>query len=201
MSRNLRVEALLDAIPPDSKILDIGCVQHEAEKAENDDWVHGQLYDISDDVLGLDYREEEVRRLEERGYNVVHGDAEALDLGQRFDVVVAGELIEHLSNIGLFLDGVRDHLRPEGELIMTTPNPWAFHRFKQAFSGEVFANEEHTCWLDERTLRQVLKRHGFQATEMTYVKASDPGITSLLYDLGFQVVGGTSLLVRASPES
>lgn len=196
---NLRVENLLDTIPPNTKILDIGCVQHSAKKASNEDWVHGELYDIGDEVVGLDYQKKEIKELRSQGYNVIYGNAEELDLNEQFDVVVAGELIEHLSNVGNFLNGVHEHLRSDGILIMSTPNPWAFHRFKQALFGDVYCNEEHTCWFDERTLQQVLNRHGFNLEEITYIKASDPGITSLLYELGFRVLGGTSLLIQATP--
>ena len=201
MTQNQRVNALLDTIPVGSKILDLGCVQHSVKNASNDDWVHGKLYDIGDKVIGLDYQKEAVEQLRDRGYNVISGDAENLDLDERFDVIIAGELIEHLSNVGRFLDGVREHLRPDGELILTTPNPWAFHRFKQALFGSVYCNEEHTCWFDERTLRQVTDRHGFEITQLDYVKASDPGITSLLYTFGFDVLGGTSILIRATPRT
>lgn len=197
MPRNLRVEALLDAVPAEAKVLDLGCVQHSAEKASNEDWVHGELYDVADKVVGVDYERKEVEKLRKQGYNVVHGNVEELDLDDTFDVVVAGELVEHLSNVGNFLDSVRDHLRPEGEFIMTTPNPWAFHRFKQAVFGEVYSNEEHTCWFDERTLTQVLDRHEFEVNDVIYVRASDPGITRLLYDVGLRTIGGTSLLVKA----
>ena len=152
-------------------------------------------------MIGLDYQKEAVEQLRDRGYNVISGDAENLDLDERFDVIIAGELIEHLSNVGQFLDGVREHLRPDGELILTTPNPWAFHRFKQALFGNVYCNEEHTCWFDERTLRQVTDRHGFEITQLDYVKASDPGITRLLYTLGFDVLDGTSILIRATPRT
>lgn len=199
MPANLRVEALLSAVPSDTRILDIGCVQHTAENASNEDWVHRELYDIGDEVVGLDYEATEVRKLQERGYNIIHGDAESFDLEETFDVVVAGELIEHLSNVGNFLDCVHDHLEEDGEFILTTPNPWAFHRFKQAGFGEIFANEEHTCWFDERTLRQVLTRHQFDVDSIEYIKASTPGITSLLYRFGFPLLGGTSLLVCATP--
>jgi 2-polyprenyl-3-methyl-5-hydroxy-6-metoxy-1,4-benzoquinol methylase len=135
----------------------------------------------------------------QQGYNIIHGDAQNFDLGDTFDVVIAGELIEHLSNVGGFLDCVHEHLEGDGEFILTTPNPWAFHRFKQAGFGEVFANKEHTCWFDERTLQQVLTRHQFEVTSIEYVKASTTGITSLLYRFGFQMLGGTSLLVRSTP--
>jgi 2-polyprenyl-3-methyl-5-hydroxy-6-metoxy-1,4-benzoquinol methylase len=200
MPGNLRVRALLDAVPRDTKVLDVGCVQHSADKAANDDWVHGQLYDIAAEVVGLDYENAEVERLRDSGYNVVHGDAENLDLDEQFDVVVAGELIEHLSNVGSFLDGAHKHLRPDGELIITTPIPWAFHRFKQAVFGGVYCNEEHTCWFDARTLRQLFARHDLEVVELEHVKASDPGITSALYRAGFEALGGTSVLVRAKPD-
>lgn len=199
MTKNLRTKALLDEIPPESKILDIGCVQHSADKAGNEDWVHGKLYDISENVLGLDYEEEEVNKLRQQGYNIITGNAENLDLDEKFDIVVAGELIEHLSNVGTFLDGVYDHLTPDGELIMTTPNPWAFHRFKQAIFGEVYCNEEHTCWFDNRTIRQALQRHGFKIDKISYIKASDFGITKFLYSLGLRNLGGTSILINAKP--
>lgn len=199
MPKNLRVEALLDAVPSGRSILDIGCVQHSAEKASNDDWVHARLLEKSDDVVGIDYLREEVERLQERGYDVRHADAEDLDLDRTFELVVAGELIEHLSNVGGFLDGVREHLQPEGRFVLTTPNPWAFHRFRQALTGHVRSNDEHTCWFDEWTLKQVFRRHDFAVERVDYVRPSDPGITRVLYDAGFDVIGGTSLLVVARP--
>lgn len=199
MSSNRRVEALVDTVPRGRSVLDIGCVQHSTENMDNNDWVHAKLYNVAEEVLGVDYLETEVRQLQQEGYNVVCADAEQMDLDRTFDVVVAGELIEHLSNIGSFLDTVHDHLERDGELILTTPNPWAFHRFKQALFGDVNANDEHTCWFDETTLRQVLERHGFHVRRVKYVTPSTKGITSLFHSLGFELLGGTSLLVIATP--
>lgn len=201
MSTNRRVQALLDAIPRGRSVLDIGCVQHSTANMNNDDWVHGKLYDIAEDVLGVDYLDAEVAKLHEEGYNVVCADAEKMNLNETFDIVVAGELIEHISNIGNFLDSVHAHLNEDGKFILTTPNPWAFHRFKQALFGDVNANEEHTCWLDETTLEQILNRHGFEVTRVEYIVPTTKGITSLFYALGFDLLGGTSLLVVAEPVS
>lgn len=196
---NKRMQALLEAAKPADSILDIGCIQHDSENASKTDWVHQHLYNITDDVTGLDYLEAEVAKLKSQGYNVVCADAQAFDLDRTFDTIVAGELIEHLSDFGGFLDCCRRHLEPDGKLVMTTPNPWSFHRFKQALLRDnVDCNPEHTCWLDERTLRQLLKRHGFEA-DIEYVRPTTGGITRALYDMGQETIGGTSLLVTAKP--
>lgn len=196
---NKRMQALLEAVQPADSILDVGCIQHDSANASKTDWLHQHLYNITDDVTGLDYLEEDVAELNERGYNVVCADAQDFDLGRTFDTIVAGELIEHLSDLGDFLDCCRRHLQPDGKLVMTTPNPWSFHRFKQALlKDDVYCNPEHTCWLDERTIRQLLGRHGFRA-EIEYVRPTTGGVTRVLYDLGQETIGGTSLLVKATP--
>lgn len=192
-----RVVALLNAVPEDGSILDIGCVQHDADNANDRNWLHGHLYDGPREVLGVDILADDLAELRSRGYNVTYADAEALDLGRQFDTIVAGELIEHLSNVGAFLDGVRRHLRDDGQFLLTTPNPWAFVRFRQlVVSGDVAVNPEHTSWFDERTIQQVFARHGFEA-DVEYIRPKAPGATSLLYQLGFDVIGSTHLLVRA----
>ena len=70
----------------------------------------------------MDYEADEIEKLKAAGYNVVSADATHFDLQQKFDAIVAGELIEHLSNPGLFLDCSSRHLQNNGLLILTTPN-------------------------------------------------------------------------------
>lgn len=169
-----RIELILDEVEEGDAVLDIGCVQHTAEKEESGDehWLHGELCDVTDDVLGLDYLDEEVEKLNERGYDVVSANAEAFELDQRFDVVTAGELIEHLANPGLFMDRVHEHLAADGKFVLTTPNPWYVRRFVEAFlMGEVAVNPEHTCWFDKKTLDETLTRAGFELETFRYVKA------------------------------
>lgn len=66
--------------------------------------------------------EEGLKKLRSDGYNVRLMDAESLRLGEKFDVVIAGEIIEHLPNPGRFLERARAHLADGGELIVTVPN-------------------------------------------------------------------------------
>lgn len=191
------MQRLLEAVPSSGSILDLGCVQHDAAAAMSDDWVHAHCYRIGDDVLGIDCLAEEVDRLARHGYHVEQANVETMALGRRFDTIVAGELVEHLSNVGAMFDRCHEHLREEGVFVLTTPNPWAFHRFKQALFGDVTCNDEHTCWFDERTIRGVLSRHGFAVERVEYIPPAEPGVTKVFASLGFRCLGGTSLLVRA----
>jgi SAM-dependent methyltransferase len=198
---NERVRALVEAVPADASVLDLGCVQHDASAAASDAWVHDHLVDKCERVVGVDYLPDEVATLRQQGYDVRCGDATALDLGEQFDVVVAGELIEHLADLAGFLDSVAQHLRSDGRFLLTTPNPWLFHRFKQALIADsVACNDEHTCWLDEQTLRQLLGRHGFVVERIDHVRPTDAGLSQVLFDLGRSQLGGASLLVVAAPE-
>jgi 2-polyprenyl-3-methyl-5-hydroxy-6-metoxy-1,4-benzoquinol methylase len=142
-------------------VLDIGCVQHNPENYRSKYWVHRALAGVSKSLLGIDLFGEGVRFLQELGYNVRPADAQAFQLDQRFDVIVAGDIIEHLEDFGVFVDYCKAHLRPGGRLLISTPNPWYWRNVaKAALIGEVNTNPEHTCWLCPRTLRQLLARHG-----------------------------------------
>lgn len=194
-----RTKAILKRIPTGGSLLDIGCAQHDAKERSNPNWLHGHLYDLADDVLGVDYLESDVERLQEAGYNVVAQNAEQLDFDETFDTVVAGELIEHLSNPGQFLDSVYDHLKSDGQLVLSTPNPWSLHRFYQTFSGEVYCNPEHACWFDERTLRQLLHRHNFEVNSVDYVEPPAWGIRKALYRTGVKLLAGGVFIMIATP--
>jgi len=146
-------------------VLDVGCVQHTASNEEDPTWLHQYLYEFSDveSVLGIDILEDDVGILQEKGYNVQQANAETCSLEQTFDTIIAGELIEHLSNPGMFLNNMYDHLHSDGRLIMTTPNTFNILRFMFLIkNGYVACNDEHTCWFDPKTLRQLVKRHGFK---------------------------------------
>jgi 2-polyprenyl-3-methyl-5-hydroxy-6-metoxy-1,4-benzoquinol methylase len=57
------------------------------------------------------------------GIKFVKADAnEGIPLKMKFDVITAGELIEHIIDDERFLRQCRNHLNPDGILVLTTPN-------------------------------------------------------------------------------
>lgn len=202
MTTTPRLDAILDAVSQDATVLDVGCVQHDASAEARDNWLHKHLCQHTNEVTGLDYLADDVAELNDRGYDVVHADAHDFELDGTFDVIVAGELIEHLVNFHGFLDSCRQHLRADGRLVLTTPNPWALVYIRRAVvQGEAVGNDEHTCWFDATTLTQLLEREGYRILEIDTVRPSAPGVSRVLYDTGFKTIGGTRLIAVATPES
>lgn len=143
-------------------VLDVGCVDHSADMEQGAGWLHGHIRRHARSTLGLDLEAEEVAKLVTRGYDVVCGDAEQVDLGRTFEVVVAGELIEHLSNPGRFLDNMARHLVPGGEILLTTPNPFYPKRLAEVFvGGKAQVHPQHVSWYCPQTLEAALRRAGY----------------------------------------
>lgn len=153
---------IISKIVQGKNVLDVGCVDHEAAKETGDEWLHKVILEHASSVLGLDYAEEEVKDLVQKGYNIVYGNAEEVELGKKFDVIVAGELIEHLSNPGRFLENMRKHLHKNGEIVLTTPNPYYPKRMAEILiQGQAKVHPQHVMWYCPRTLTEILTRAGF----------------------------------------
>jgi len=150
-------------------VLDIGCVQHNPENYKSKYWVHKALKEVSSSIVGIDLYKPGVDYLKERGFNIIFADAQQFDLGKTFDVIIAGDIIEHLEDFHGFLESCKRHMHNESRLIVSTPNPWYWRNIvKAAISKEVNTNPEHTCWLCPRTLRQLLSRHNLKIGEIVF---------------------------------
>lgn len=98
---------------------------------------------------------------------ILFGNMETIDLKEKFDIIIAGDIIEHVSNQGLFLDNIRRHLESDGKLILTTPNAKWITIFLKP-------NPTHVLWHDAYTLNQLLNRHGFKIIKKYYYYGNKP---------------------------
>jgi len=160
-------------------VLDIGCVNHDPDNSRSTRWVHRGLQSVARSLVGIDLYEKGVKTLVARGFDVRLADAQAFDLGQTFDVIVAGDVIAHLEDMKGFMISAKAHLRPEGKLLVTTPNPWNWRLLaRAAFTRKTCGNPEQTMWICPQTLTQLAARHGMQVSELRY--SSGPLIDRLL---------------------
>lgn len=167
-------------------ILDAGCVGGVLPRtaAEEEHCLHLQLCKNLPHahVVGFDVNRAAVSELKAKGFEVLVGDAEDMNLDAHFDTIIGGELIEHLANPGRFLEGCRRHLKPGGKLILSTPNPFCIMCFLTYLKNFTHAfNREHTLWLCPQTLRQLAERSGFQVLETIFVDDLRPEVAPSLY--------------------
>ena len=156
-------------------VLDLGCIRHSAEFALTDPgWLHKKILRTATSVVGVDYLPGEVAKMSGKGYNIVLGDVtKPLDLAGKFDVIVAGDLLEHLTNFEGFFHNCERLLAPGGSLILSTPNPFfAGEFFYVSMKRNFIVNPEHTCWIDPLCLMQLARRFGFEIETASYVAQS-----------------------------
>lgn len=153
-------------------VLDVGCVNHDIRNIDDEKWQHASIKAVAANLLGVDYLENEVAKLTKLGYRVMAADVtRPIEIEDRFDVIVVGNLIEHLSSFEGLFHNIEKLLKPGGCALISTPNP--FYReqyFYSAFKNDIVVNEEHTCWLDPVTLDQLANRFGFITSEVHWVK-------------------------------
>lgn len=128
------------------EVLDIGSYGAQLKK-NKPKLLFNLIKERAKSVIGVDLKSDDK--------DIIQGNAETINLNRKFDVIIAGDLIEHLDNAGLFLDNMHRHLKDDGILIISTPNTKSLYILKKP-------NETHTCWYCRYTLRYLLKQHGFK---------------------------------------
>jgi 2-polyprenyl-3-methyl-5-hydroxy-6-metoxy-1,4-benzoquinol methylase len=151
-------------------VLDLGSVDHYEGNYKSQDWLFKALVNNSKSIVGLDYYEKGVVALQKLGFNIIYGDAQDFKFNTNFDVVTAGDIIEHLTNLDGFLKCVSNVLQPGGILVISTPNPWCWkYVLYHLLIGKLTPiNKEHTAWFCVQTLTQLLNRYNFEIIEHKY---------------------------------
>lgn len=161
----IRHEYLLDKCKGKS-VLHLGAVDYYNGEVCG---LHKRLMKVAGSVVGLDIDADGIEKARSAGIqNIIHGDLERLDevnIASKFDIIVAGEIIEHLSNPGLFLAGVRRFFGSNTEMVVTTPNVFSLHRFLIALRGFEYVHPDHVCYYSYTTLEHLLIGHGFAVEE------------------------------------
>lgn len=127
------------------KVLHIGCLG--ADKKAH---LHNKIIKVAREVYGIDLFDSNL-------VNFFKMDAQYFSLNQKFDLILAGEVIEHLWNIEGFVNNLHKHLEMGGKAIITTPNAYAPIFLKRALIGKRVTNDKgHVLLFDITTLKNLL---------------------------------------------
>jgi SAM-dependent methyltransferase len=161
------------------KVLHLGCTNYPftKESIKHDMLLHFDLKKVAGKLYGFDYDQQGLDILSQAGEkNLYRGDLEKLEeveLNETFDVIIAGEMIEHLSNPGLFLHGIKRFMNENTSLIITTINAYSGMRFFiYVFRGKGGENEpvhpDHVAYYSYKTLKLVVERENLKVKEFFY---------------------------------
>jgi 2-polyprenyl-3-methyl-5-hydroxy-6-metoxy-1,4-benzoquinol methylase len=161
-------------------VLDIGCVAHSIDRMDDSAWLHGRIAAVASACVGVDVLRAGLEEMQQRGFRVVEHDLstgiERLSAEGPYDVIVAGEIIEHLGSLDLLLETASGLLDADGELIITTPNPYALDRFLAGRRGIVWENADHVSYAFPSGIAELAERHGLELREATTVQQQAPSV-------------------------
>ena len=157
-------------------VLDLGAMDETAWDAKRGrgTWLHEEISRAASRVEGIDNSALVPAEGLRTGPNSMIrrgdvGDPERLVAATEEppDVVVAGELIEHLENPLQFLKRFATTARLSGKtLILSTPNATALHNVLIALTGRESTHHDHLCVLSYKTLNTLCMRAGFAEWEI-----------------------------------
>jgi 2-polyprenyl-3-methyl-5-hydroxy-6-metoxy-1,4-benzoquinol methylase len=130
-------------------LLDVGVVEHSLEFFEREGWKHGIFFKLAARTVGVDIMEDEVRFLNEKGYDVRLCDATSdTDLGERFEAIYIGDVIEHVNDPIRLLQFAKRHLGLNGKIYVTTPCPFWWRNIALMVKDHTFiGNVDHMRWI------------------------------------------------------
>lgn len=137
-------------------VLDIGFAQYPNKFIE------------SKNLVGLDLAESNAPQNYTRTYS---GDAEDLPhpfTPSSFDTILAGEILEHVECPLRLLRGIHATLRPEGCLILSTPNPLSPPEMlcNVFLNKSILYSKEHITLYPQRWLLRMLVIAGFTSASL-----------------------------------
>src|SRR5258706_11677963 len=169
--------AYLTQVAAGKRVLDVGVVGHVVDLQGDDEWMHAAIVRSAASCLGVDILPEAIAELKSRGFNVMLRDITAEPLDQTFELIICGEVIEHLgSPAGLFKAAAK-MLEPGGRLVLTTPNPYSDTNIRHAFRGTFDESVDHVTLLVPSGIAELAEREGLALD--TYRGVSGRRLTKL----------------------
>jgi len=155
-------------------VLDVGCAGKKANGRipHPATTLHQSIKPVCRSLVGVDSDADGIRLMEQEGFTVRCDDITSMDLKQTFDVILAGEVIEHLVNPGSALQNLGKHLRHKGRLVVTTCNPFYYRQQSKILRhGSIQVHREHVAWYDPLTMMVMLRGAGFSVARGVWLSS------------------------------
>lgn len=162
-ARSAYDEKMLHTIPPARVVeREVYILERVKDKVVLDIGATGPMHEAIQGLAKTCYGIDIIEKEEENYFRIDLDHAGSLPTFEGLEIIIAGEVIEHLSNHGHFLDLLRAYDCP---IILTTPNAFSEAGRRSILAGVEQVNPEHTCWFSYHTLTVLLERHGYNVDD------------------------------------
>lgn len=153
------------------RVLHVGCTDWPitARRLSEGTLLHLGLRTATKSVLGIDIARDALELMQRHGCDDVRFmDAERLELPDRYSRILAGDVVEHMNNPGLFLEGAVRHLEPGGELIIGVPSAFSFNSLRVWGQSKEIVHHDHAFYFSPKTLSELCRRQGLLPTKLVF---------------------------------
>lgn len=166
-----RIQFILRHLGNDNDVLDVGCFVGHYSNA---------FAAAGNRVVGIDVDAEVVNHARSLHPHLKFEQVDAMKIAvhfghQAFDVVVAGEVIEHVLNPQLFVENVLNVLMPGGEFILTTQNSNAIQFRLRMLVGRFRWDPTHFRLYSREGVVREVRRGGFEVVRVQMLPIAPKG--------------------------
>lgn len=157
---------LMEQIPENSKVLEIGTASGYLGEY--------MIHEKHCDVWGIEVVESEYKEAVECGYKeLLHKSAEELlrdndFTDQKFDVILLGDVLEHMVNPGEVLFGLKKYLKEGGKVVISMPNiahyttRWHLLTGNWQMQDSGILDRTHLRFFTRDTAVEMIKKAGYE---------------------------------------
>jgi SAM-dependent methyltransferase len=149
------------------KMLDIGAGEHDPAYF-NVNWEHAIYKKSALGIVAIEIEKDLCDFYNEKGFDFRCLDATSdVDMGEKFDFVYCGDVIEHVENPVALIKFAARHMMVGALCIISTPNPTfvGYHNACKARGDLYFiANLQHTSWITPTNMLEIIRRTGLGLT-------------------------------------
>lgn len=182
------------------RVIHLGCADapFTRERLESGTLLHMQLLEVAPHTIGVDINLDAMAMIQERMPEAQFFSPDTIPPLDTLmpDLVVAGEVIEHIVDFVQFGSLLRKVTSTGTQLIVTTPNAYSLKGALRALMGVEQQHPDHTCLFSTETLQVMLKQFGFQLVSKSYYNNPPRSLSSA--PLGYTINALLRMMPRAS---
>lgn len=140
-----------------------------AEKLSQGGLLHQKIHRLAERCVAFDFDSDGVELLASHGFEARCKDVYELQPNELadFDVVVFGEIIEHLENPGLALRRLKAAMSSDAILLISTPNAFYAQNFINGLFMMENVHPDHLLTYSPMTFERMLRSAGFVSIDIS----------------------------------